>query len=101
MTLPLVVSDFLNYDNHKEKLMLLIDFVQDTIKESLRVGIIAAIAVILPQLEMILTTGVFVLDWKVAALAGAIAFFKGIDRAAHNLGKEIGSETIEKGLLRF
>jgi len=101
MKLPKIIEDFLNYDNHKEKLMLLIDFVQDTIKESLRVGIIAAIAVIMPQLETILTTGQFNLDWKIAAVAGAIAFFKGIDRAAHNLGKEIGSDFVEKGLLRF
>lgn len=96
-----MIEDFLNYDNHKEKMMLLIDFVQDTVKESLRVGVIAAIAVVIPQLENILSTGQFNLDWKVAAVAGAIAFFKGIDRAAHNMGKEIGSESLERGLLRF
>jgi hypothetical protein len=71
------------------------ELIIDGIKEFLRIGVIAIIPVVISQLE---TQKV---DWKVVVIVFVVAILKAIDRGMHEMGRKIGNENLEKGILRF
>lgn len=77
------------------------NFLIDTLKESARVAIIAVIAILVPQLESVMSGQLQNIDYKLILVAGIIAFVKGVDKGIHKYGSNVGSETLVKGILRF
>jgi len=78
-----------------KKLDIKKEVIVESVKELGRVALIAIIPVLIPQLE----SGK--IDWKVVAIAGAIAVLKAIDKGIHVYGVEKDNESLTKGLTRF
>ena len=70
------------------------DVLVEAIKEWARVALIAAVPILISQLE----TGK--VDWKVISVAAVIALLKALDKGLHLWGKEEGNAA-ETGLTRF
>lgn len=69
--------------------------VKESIKEALRVCLIAVIPVAVDMLS----SGK--IDIKALLIVGGIAILRFIDKALYLTGKETGNEMIQKGLTRF
>lgn len=65
------------------------------ILEFLRVIVLAAIPVLISQLEA------GKIDWRAILVIIAIAGLRFVDKYLHELGKETGDEKLLKGLTRF
>ena len=78
--------------------MLKFDFNRDVlveaIKEWARVALIAAVPLLITQLEA------GKIDWKVISIAAIIALLKAVDKGLHLYGKE-KENALETGLTRF
>lgn len=73
-----------------------IDALIEGLKMALRIALLAAVPIIVAQLES--GNGV---DLRVVGIAVAIALLKGLDSFLHELGKSTDNKTLEKGLTRF
>jgi len=67
----------------------------NTVKEFLRVGILAVIPVLISQLES------QKVDWKTIGVVFVVAILKAVDRGIHELGRKTNNTNLEKSILRF
>lgn len=69
--------------------------VLEAIKEFTRIGLLAAIPVLIDGLNN------NHIDWRLIGVSFAIAVLKAIDKYLHKLGREYKKDSLVKGLTRF
>jgi len=79
----------------KEALLLNGGPVIKSVKEFGRIGLIAAVPLVINGLNE------GKLDWRIIVVAVAIAVLKAIDKLLHEVGKESKTEGLITGLVRF
>lgn len=69
--------------------------IEESLKEALRVCLIAVIPVAIDMLS----SGKF--DYKTILIIGSVAILRFVDKALYLEGKASGNETLQKGLTQF